>query len=708
MSGLNAEGWQSYGDNIVLALDGVWAQRGSAFGVGATDTLLAIPYFETEGKYWLTMLARGAGMRRVIGGAAKTAIGMCRDIYMPSLPPENESTWLFVARDGTNAPILTLALTTDGNIVARNFANTIVTQTSAPCIRAGTVHKIQAEMTFHATLGALEVRVDGVTVISATNLVMTGTATQYFLGLSDSAFPATAVQYNSFIVVYSLAGSYNNSWPAISGIQYVWPAADTATAGFTPRPRQDISTGVLYIPGSGSLLDGGTSSGYALGAGDYTLETNVRFNEPVPVAEFATLFGDWIAATSLRSYRLVKYGANTNAGHLRFEVTTDGTLGTLVAVQDIVWEPEVGRWYNIAISRVSGVNYLFIDGLLIAPGVADANNYFIGTSFTIGGEKSGPTTVLAASSLNGMQDQTRVTKGVGRYTTTYTPTTQPFPTSSPADPNFASVTLLLLYDENLNDQSPLVQTTTARGSAAQNVPADAPPAYLTINAPAPLDDRFLEAALVSATGVLTLTALPANTQAVTLGATTYTYNTSLGGANSVLIGASVAASLDNLRNAINAGPGSGTTYGTGTTQNASALAAAGPASNQITATAITPGVAGNAIVSTETLTAGSWTGTTLLGGADIPAPSRFTLTPLPPTVTGVRWIEARKRSFVDAGAGKLQLAFVVTGSTASGADQSLTSNPTYYADTFESDPHTSAGLTPTSITNGSIRLTRTS
>lgn len=708
MSGLHAENWEVYGGNIDLSLNGIWAAKGSAFGVGASDTHLVIPAWETEGRYWLAMDARGSGMRRVLP-AGRTALGFCRDYYIPALPPENNSNYIFQARDGANAALLTFKVTTDGNITAHNSADTQVAATSGPCIKAGTDHKIQCEFTLNATTGAITLKVDDVTVISATNLVMAGTTTQYFIGLNDSAFPATIQQYCKYIVAYSLTGTYNSSFPAISGVTTVWPAADTATAGFTPRPRQDIAAGVLYVPGSGSLLSGGSSATYNLGSADYTLETNVRFNAPVAAADFATLLGKWSASTSNRSYRLVKYGANTNSGHLRFEITTDGTLGTLVAVQDIVWEPEVGRWYNIAVVRSAGQNYLFIDGQLIAPPVADANTYFAATAnFTIGGEQSGiGTTVLAGSSLNGMFDQTRVTPGVARYTSTYTPTTQPFPTSYPADPNYASVALLLLYDENLNDQSPAAQTTTARGSAARNVPADAPPAYLTINAPAPLDDRFLEAALVSAAGVLTCTANPSNAQTVTLGATTYTFNTVLGAANSVLIGASLAASLANLVNAINAGPGSGTTYGTGTTQNASALASVGPASNQVTATAITPGTSGNSIVSTETLAAGSWTGATLSGGANIPGPSRFTLSPLDPTVTGVRWIEARKRSFVDAGAAKLQLSFVVTGSAAAGADQSLTTTPTSYADVFEEDPHTAAALTPTSITNGSISLNRT-
>lgn len=706
MSGLNAENFESYGSDINLSLNGIWAQIGSAFGVGQSDTVLQIPAWETKGRYWLAMLARGSGMRRVLP-AGLTSVGFARDLYLLALPPENNSTYIVQMRDGANAALATVKVTTDGNITLHNAAGTQIASTAGPVIKAATDHKIQLELVMHATLGTITLKVDGVDAIVASNLVMAGTITQYFIGLNDSSFPATIQQYCKWVVAYSLTGTYNSSFPAITGVTTLYPGADTVTAGFTPRPRQNVGAGVLYVPNSGSLLDCGSAAGYALGTGDYTIETNVRFNAPVAANDFADLFGDWIAATNLRSYRLVKYGANTLAGHLRFEVTTDGTLGTLVAVQDIVWNPQVGRWYNIAVVRSAGQNYLFIDGVLVNPPVADANNYFIGTSFAVGGEKSGATTVLAASSINGMFDQTRLTKGVARYTANYTPTTAPFPTSFPADPSFASVQLLLLYDTGLTDASSFAQTITARGAAAQNVPADAPPAYLTVNPAAPLDDRYLEAALVAATNVLTCTAAPLNTQQVTLGATTYTFNTALGGANSVLIGVSLATALANFINTVNAGPGSGVVYGGGTVANASVVASAGPASNQVTVTAITAGTAGNAIASTETLTAGSFIGATLAGGANIPGPSAFTLTPLDPTVTGVRWIEARKRSFVDAGAASLKLDFLVNASVAAGAAQALTTTPTYYLDTFEQDPQTAGALTPTSIVNGSVRLTRT-
>src|SRR5688572_4397371 len=71
---------------------------------------------------------------------------------------------------------------------------------------------------------------------------------------------------------------------------------------------------------------------------------------------------------------------------------------------------------------------------------------------------------------------------------------------------------------------------------------------------------------VKATGTLTSDATaPSNNDTVTVGGYTYTFKTTLtGAAFEVLIGASAAAALDNLKSAINATAGAGTTYGTGT------------------------------------------------------------------------------------------------------------------------------------------------
>jgi hypothetical protein len=121
-------------------------------------------------------------------------------------------------------------------------------------------------------------------------------------------------------------------------------------------------------------------------------------------------------------------------------------------------------------------------------------------------------------------------------------------------------------------------------------------------------------AYAAATGTLTLTGNAANTETVTTGGKTYTFQTTLTDVDgNVLIGASASDSLDNLIAAINLDAGAGSTYAASTTANTYVSAAAG-AGDTMDATALVPGTAGNSIATTETLTNGSWGGATLSGG----------------------------------------------------------------------------------------------
>ncbi len=106
---------------------------------------------------------------------------------------------------------------------------------------------------------------------------------------------------------------------------------------------------------------------------------------------------------------------------------------------------------------------------------------------------------------------------------------------------------------------------------------------------------------------------------VTVGTQTYTFVTALSStpiANEVLVGATEAASLTNLANAVNGGSGSGATYGSPTVANASASAVVSTTGtlSTLTLTAITKGLTGNSIATTATGTANTFGAADLSGG----------------------------------------------------------------------------------------------
>lgn len=121
-------------------------------------------------------------------------------------------------------------------------------------------------------------------------------------------------------------------------------------------------------------------------------------------------------------------------------------------------------------------------------------------------------------------------------------------------------------------------------------------------------------AYTEASGLLTASGTPANSDTVTIGSQVYTFVTSLSGsAYQVLIGASTSAALTNLAAAVNASSGSGTTYGTGTVINS--LARSGTVTSSTVAFNSTNyGTSGNSCTTTTTSTNLSWGSSTLIGG----------------------------------------------------------------------------------------------
>ena len=121
------------------------------------------------------------------------------------------------------------------------------------------------------------------------------------------------------------------------------------------------------------------------------------------------------------------------------------------------------------------------------------------------------------------------------------------------------------------------------------------------------------AGLTSATGILTASANVIATDTVTINGRVYIFIADPVAADDIDVGVAATDSLNNLIAAINRGPGEGTLYGTGTTENADISAAAG-GGDTIDATAKVPGPDGNSITTVEASATLAWGTGTLLGG----------------------------------------------------------------------------------------------
>lgn len=119
-----------------------------------------------------------------------------------------------------------------------------------------------------------------------------------------------------------------------------------------------------------------------------------------------------------------------------------------------------------------------------------------------------------------------------------------------------------------------------------------------------------------ATGLLTLTGQPLDTETVVINGKTYTFQTVLTNVDgNVLIGVDAADSLRNLIAAVNLEDGAGTKYAALTTWNGD-VSARSQSALVMQAVSQLGGLSGNALTTTETLTNGAWGAGTLSGGLD--------------------------------------------------------------------------------------------
>ena len=727
MTALILEGFDHYGTgsaSIANMLDGVWATNVNmvvntpSWGTARTGTgCLQLP--QGSSTPWTASI--------VVPGSPATmyvSLGFATD-YLPPGSLHNICEF----RDTGNNVMHYVCVNPTGSVSLYTGSGTLLGTTSGPVIRAQTWHFIEMKMDY--TGGQFIMRVDDTqaTNTPAMTVTVSGTTNGFFAFKTYSNQFATG--YPNFwfddLFIRNSAGTVNNSWLGDRRISAIYAAADTTTAGWSPTFYQKFGTGVLQLATLGTNTTSptnanasiymGAATAFDLGNSDFTLEGWVRFEQLPGAANYSTIFSRWDSANNKRSYRLLLGGTSYNSGSLQFDYSTDGTNANSTTAIKYPFTPTLNAWYHIAVVRASNQLLLFVNGVQLGLPIACSATFYGGGSevMAIGAEYTN-TSVVGNTYLVGLMDETRFTNGYARYTSTFTAPTAAFPRGSGSDTQWSNVTYLAGYNTTIGDESSYANSISTAYNAAVFTPNDGSSigSYTSINKAIPDDNTFIAAAFLPATGILTMTTQPSNGDTVTVGtkngstAAVYTFKTTISTSYDVLIDTTAQLTLTNLLNAINAGTGIGTKYGTGTLANYNVTASALPA-GQILVTANLAGTTGNTIASTKTGTAASWGGTTLSGGANIPGPSAFSLQPPPPNTTVISALQSIIRGYkTDSGTCSVQPTLVGgLGGTANGSVHTLATNPGYYNDIFETDPDTSSSISPATILNGKLQINRT-
>jgi hypothetical protein len=176
-------------------------------------------------------------------------------------------------------------------------------------------------------------------------------------------------------------------------------------------------TGSLYFDGTGDYLSVPNSSDINLGS-VYTIEAQVRFSALPSSGTQSIIVFRWDGGATKRSYFLL-LDNNSGTPNLAFGASPDGGSANARSVT-FNWTPTLNQWYHLTGVNDGSSLKLFIDGILVNTNNVSVSTFSTDIDATIGGFSGG-------NNFNGYIDDLRITKGVARYTTNFTPPTAPLP-----------------------------------------------------------------------------------------------------------------------------------------------------------------------------------------------------------------------------------------------------------------------------------------
>ena len=242
------------------------------------------------------------------------------------------------------------------------------------------------------------------------NLATTDTSTSS--QLSDVTFNYYSYQsvdpyWSNVTALLHMDGS-NNGTTFTDETGKTWTAGGDAKTSTSQIKYGTASLATTGSAGAGRVVS--TSNGLSLGSGDFTVEFFYRANatgasQPSPL----TFAEDLSAYNNANNWVFIgNYQNNVSVW-----IANSKLLTSAVDIYDL-------NWHHLVFERISGTGYLYIDGTL-------QQSTGIGTNFSnTSGMWIANQNDFTDRSSNGNIDEFRVTRGVGRYSSNFTPPTASF------------------------------------------------------------------------------------------------------------------------------------------------------------------------------------------------------------------------------------------------------------------------------------------
>jgi len=235
----------------------------------------------------------------------------------------------------------------------------------------------------------------------------------------------------SSLDIYKDKGGYTKLLLSMNGLDGSTSFPDSATGKtVTANGNAQIDTAQSKFGGASGLFNGSgdylslaDSADWAFGSGGFTFDFWVRFPSSPGSAQcvFAQYVDDSNTQMVLRTSTSWVYQIKS-AGSFIIEISGSSTINA-------------NTWYHIAVTRSGNTFYVFQDGTQIGTGTdADAVPDFAGSAY-VGTLGSGTYPYW----LNGWLDEFRVSKGIARWTSNFTPPTAAYSANQRYNPSTANL-----------------------------------------------------------------------------------------------------------------------------------------------------------------------------------------------------------------------------------------------------------------------------
>jgi hypothetical protein len=196
--------------------------------------------------------------------------------------------------------------------------------------------------------------------------------------------------------------------------------------------------------GSGDYLSTSDSDDWTFGSGAFTIDFWVRFNALPGAGTVATI----VLQLQDTSNYWVFWLWNNGGTHI-WEFAVQSTGSRIIDVLKTT-TISTGAWYHVALVRSGSSWYVFQGGTQLGSTDTDLDSMPNNTGKLHIGE------ALGGSHLNGWLDEFRVSKGVARWTSNFTPPTSAYTTDSP--------TVLLLHMNGADGSTTFTDDSVVAGS----------------------------------------------------------------------------------------------------------------------------------------------------------------------------------------------------------------------------------------------------